>query len=436
MSDVFNPTAERAVIAAALVFPGAFEALSLVPKDFHMAIHQTVWEAMSALRVKDRPLDPISVNDELRMRGDDNWIGFLTTVILEAPVPEMVHWHAALVSRDSAKRRLAAWTLDLSRRIDKSDDVAELVADARQALEAVGAGEGGPSRLGDRINEVISTIEAKREKPWQHAVPTGIKKFDDFVGGMRPGRLVVVAARPGIGKTSLVRSMSLYATVKEGIPTLLFSLEMTFQELAEQFIAAHVRIPAEKVDRGELDDTDYKRIYREHKTLTDAPLYIDDRVLSAPQISSAARAWRARQTSPQVLVAVDYLGLIRSAERTETRALEVGKMGWQMKVLAKDLACPVILVAQLNREVEKRGENAQPKLSDLRDSGEIEQHAHMVVFPHRNAPLDKSGPAELIVAKNRGGKTGLVGCHWNGELMVFGDAAGPEFGDEPRAYRD
>jgi replicative DNA helicase len=429
-AGMHDKNAERAVIGSAMCHPGLFDSAGLSPSDFFLGLHSAAWAAMGVARAKDRGIDPITVSDVMKLSGeaDGDPLGFLVQCAGEAPVEAMAPFYVEIVRRDATRRRMQAWASRLAQRTGEEHAVDDLVAEARGKLEEVASGHvGGPVRVGDKLSDVLSVVEAKAARPHEHGVPTGIETFDRTFGNLGPGRLVVVAARPGIGKTSLARTMGLHAAVKKGIPVLLFSLEMTFQELAEQFVAGQVRMPAEALDRGSLSMEQFKRIYRDVGPLTRAPLYVDDRILSAAQISATARAWRAEQRVTQVLVMVDYLGLIRATEaRQETRTLEVGRMTWTMKVLAKDLACPVVLVAQLNRQVEQRsvdGQAAHPRLSDLRDSGEIEQHAHMVVFPHRNPPLHESGPAELVVAKNRGGRTGVVSCHWHAEFMMFGDLA-------------
>jgi replicative DNA helicase len=250
---------------------------------------------------------------------------------------------------------------------------------------------------------------------------------------LRPGQLVVVAARPGIGKTALAGCTALRAA-KRGVPVLVFSLEMAFAELAERFLGAQSRMSVETIGRG-VSGAAMRELFAASRDLSALPLWVDDRILNAGQIASAARSWRVRNQGKRALVVVDYLGLIKPQGRSETRALEVGRMAWAAKMLAKDLACPLILVAQLNRGNEKEGR--KPVLSDLRDSGEIEQHADVVIFPNREPPLEDSGEADLIVAKNRGGKTGKVSCYWNAPLMVFEGLAREEgqHGERPR-YSD
>jgi replicative DNA helicase len=440
-AGMHDKNAERAVVGAALVHEGLFDSAGLSPSDFFIGLHGAAWAAMGAARAKDRGLDPMTVADAMKLEGEPDALEFLIDCMGAAPVSGMVTFYVEIVRRDACRRRMQSWAAGLVERVGKEQDVEAMVAEARGALEEVASGHsGGPVRVGGKMSDVLDAVAAKAAKPHEHGVPTGIEAFDRTFGHLGPGRLVVIAARPGIGKTSLVRTFGLHAAVKRKIPVLLFSLEMTFQELAECFISAHVRIPAEALDRGSVSYGQFRKIYKEVGPLTEAPLFVDDRMLSAAQISATARAWRAEMRVPQVLVAVDYLGLIRAGERSETRALEVGRMTWAMKSLAKDLACPVILVAQLNRQIESRnadGGTGYPKLSDLRDSGEIEQHAHMVVFPHRNPPLHESGPADLVVAKNRGGRTGVIQCHWQAEYMTFGELAQErDYADDPRAGRD
>lgn len=418
--------AEAAVIGAALVYPETFDGVGLVPADFYLSANRCIWDAMGELRRGDRAIDVTTVLDRLKARGDETAQPHAVECVKSVTHLEMLAHHVAIVSRDSARRRLMALAAELGERAARVEDVAGTMASARQELERITAAEvGAPVRVGDVLTRVLDAIEAKKDKPWERATPTGIGKFDRLMGGLRPGRVIVVAARPGIGKSSLMRGFCLNAAVRHRVPTLVFSLEVLRDELIEQFLASEASVSGERIDRGDLTADEFGKLFHADPRLRQAPLWVDDRTLSITQISAAARKWRGERREPLVQIAVDYLGLVPPAERSSTREREVAQVSWTLKTLARDLACPVIALSQLNRKIEDRGPDAEPKLSDLRESGAIEQDAHMVVFVHRQPPLDTSGPAKLIIAKNRAGRTGAIDVHWNAEFMTFTEAAAP-----------
>jgi len=199
---------------------------------------------------------------------------------------------------------------------------------------------------------------------------------------------------------------------------------MALQEMFERLIGAAARFPVDRLSTGNCSVDEIKRVWFKGGDLRNAPLWLNDRTQTVGKLVATARAWRSRVRSEQAVVVVDYLGLIRFSGRAENRNAEVSAMSSAMKNMANDLECPVVLVAQLNRASEREGRD--PMLSDLRDSGSIEQDAHKVIFPVREPPLNGSGPARLIVAKNRGGATGVVPCRWHHEFMEFVDEARAE----------
>lgn len=340
---------------------------------------------------------------------------------------ELLPRHIESIRNQALLRRISFAGVKISKAAETESDPLAALGIAKSAIleieESAGGGPDGPRRVGDHIDDAIDRIAAKARGETISYIPTGIESLDTVYGGIGCSRLTVVAARPGIGKTSLIRSMAMHAACIKNIPTLIFSLEMTHEELTEQFMAVASNFPAERLDRGDVDLEAIQHVKRGSESLRSAPLFVDDRILGAQEIVSEAISWRARVKSDTVLVAVDYLGLLRSIGQTENRTQEVGRQAWAMKTLAKALRSPVLLVSQLNRRSEY--ENRDPQISDLRESGEIEQHAHTIIFPTRDITCSSSGPASLIVAKNRGGKTGRADCYWDAPRMIFAsDASG------------
>jgi replicative DNA helicase len=415
-----NPETERSLLSCFLQAERAIEeAGDIRLDDFLIPLHRAVFEAIRDLRATRRPVDLVTVGDEMTRRGTMAMFGGDSLIAIANHVPiwhGVRHW-AGLVARDGTLRRVMSSCSEILARAPGAEDADTLVSEARRMFTDLETRrDGGPVRLGDRIDEVLVQLREKAKDPEGYRVRTGISKFDAVMGGFRSPQLIVVAARPGIGKTAFAGGVSLQAALN-GIPALVFSLEMSFAEIAERVIGSHADFAVEKLHRGDLTEKELATLAAKSLRLHDIPLFIDDRVMNIAQLSATARSWRVRRPSKQALVVIDYLGLIRSERRAENRNLEVGAMAKSAKLLAKDLECPVVLVAQLNRAMEKEGR--EPMLSDLRDSGEIEAHADMVVFPHREQPLDQSGPASLIVPKNRGGVTGKIPCWWHAQQMTF-----------------
>lgn len=412
---------EKRLLGAVMFRPDLLDELqALRGQDFGHPLHQLAMETVQELRRTGSPVDPLTISERIGV----SHLSYLMEVF-EAGAG----WHSDALREDARRvsqagtRREARRTLAsvLERLEHENIEVDQALEEARREiaeLETRGTA-GGPLRIGDLLDPVFRDLEERSSNRATYAVPTGLDRFDTTFGPFRPGRLIVIAARPGIGKTSLVRSFGLHAA-RQRIPVLLFSMEMTREEITETFISSATGFSAESISRGQLHQAQRVALEeRAREELADLPLYVDDRMLTATQVCATARRWRTQHKSPIALIAVDYLGLIRAEKDGETRTLEVGRMAWAMKVLAKDTRCPVLLVSQLNRSSEK--EQRKPQLSDLRDSGEIEQHATTVIFPHRSVDQFGSGPADLVVAKNRFGKRGEIGVWWNAETMSFGD---------------
>jgi replicative DNA helicase len=423
--------AERALIGAILVQSNVYGSLDLTPQEFFNSAHIAAYEAIGALAARRHPIEPVAVADQLQAQGDAGRFAgveggagsYLLRLSMDAPVQAIANakFYAAKIRRASQLRKLIALFAGLqSRAYLDGVEPGDLIGDARREMaELELAGDNaGPVRVGDKIGDVLADIGDRAGNPDRHSVLTGISAFDDDIGGLRPERLVVVAARPGIGKTAFAGTVARNAA-KRGVPALVFSLEMSFAEMTERFIGAEARVDVNALGRGRVTLDEWRRINGGSlRRLTDSPLYVDDRPQTMNRIASVSRVWRAQHSNGMALIVIDYLGLVRPQGRNESRTLEVGRMTWQAKMLAKELKVPVMLVSQLNRAVE---DGAPPRLENLRDSGEIEQHADVVIFPHRTGNLAESGPADIVVAKYRGGKMGMVPCQWVGEYTTFED---------------
>lgn len=409
-----SPDAERSLLSCLLGSQEAHEVVpELRPDDFYLPLHRNVFDAIAELVEERRPVDPVTVGD--RIEAADNEQAALLDIATAAPYWHNFRAYAETVMRDGTARRLITACTEIASRAHVQDPQ-EVLAAARLTLaELEGRSKGGPVRIGERLSDVLAEVEARGRGERTPAISSGIASYDRLFGQFRPEQLVVVAARPGIGKTAFAGCVALRAA-RRGEPALVFSLEMSFTEMAERMIGAQARVSVEAIGRG-MTGQPMQRLFHDARGLEPLPLWVDDRLLTIGQITAAARVWRAKNPGPRALVVIDYLGLVRTQGKSERRDLEVGRIAWGAKALAKELACPVMLVSQLNRQ--PAIQDREPMLSDLRDSGEIEQHAHVVIFPHRLEPLEASGPAEIHVGKNRNGMTGKVSCYWHAETMVF-----------------
>jgi replicative DNA helicase len=296
----------------------------------------------------------------------------------------------------------------------------------------------GPVRVGEEISAALEVIESRAKDPERHTVLTGISRFDSKIGGLIPERLICVAAPPGMGKSAWVSTVAANSA-KRGVPSLILSLEMARQELHERLFAGEGKLPLKDLVTGDVvrDLERSSQLLKAARSFVDDPLYIDDRdTFTIGTLVGTIRRWYSRtlgavpskeahEPPKPAFVAVDYLQLIDDENEGDNRNLAIGRMTRALKRLAKALRIPVVMLSQLNRAQAKRG--GRPMLSDLRDSGAIEQDSDMVIFPWREPELDqqgrerrgRSGPAEWLVAKNRNGPTGSVKVWWAAEYTRF-----------------
>jgi replicative DNA helicase len=429
--------AEKAVLGSVLLAPHRRAELdgSLSTDDFFIPANREVWDAMGACQ----PLDTVTLMAELERRGVTGRLAGGVTYLLELTravgTAENATHYARLVREKAILRRLIALALETSIRAGGECNLGELLTETRAALDKLDVpSEAGPVRVGDALDAVQEAMDARQQAPTKHAVMSGLTALDHVIGGFRAGQVIVVASNPGAGKTSFAWSTAIRAAF-EGIPSLAFSLEMKTQEMVERALTFTSRVQG--IARGDLDVDKWHEIRAAAGRLRPIPLWVDDRKLSLGRIAGEARRWRSRHARDgRALLVVDYLGLVRSDAKAENRQLEVAGMSRAFKQLSGDLDVPLLLVAQLNRQNVSGGLPREPVLSDLRDSGAIEQDADIVIFPWREPPGAGADPttATLIVAKHRNGQTGKVNVRWDGELMAFFDA--PTGYSDNRDWRD
>jgi replicative DNA helicase len=452
-----NLDAERSALGGVLVKPSAIDDLitALVPDDFFVPAHREVFEAMLAIERRRQPIDIISLADELKVRGAlprlEGGESFLVGLANTVPTAENIEHYVRLVKEKSTLRRLISTCAEVqSRAYGEFGNYEEFLDEAENAIFKVAqqTRKESYSTVGEMMGEVLESIEERaRERKEITGVPTGFSKFDHMTSGLQPENLIVVAARPGVGKTSWAVNVAMNAALTHGMPVLIFSLEMSKFELMERMLAGEARIDSARLKRGQIEYSDWKnRIYPAGNRIAQAPILIDDSgAPSILDIRAKARRFRSdiryfptpaeNGEKPRLgLIVVDYLQLARGAggRRDDSREREIADISRGLKALAKDLKIPIIAVSQLNRSLEKR-EDKRPQLSDLRESGAIEQDADMIVFIHRDEMFNfesaEKGKAELIVGKHRHGPTGSVPLTFIREYTRFENYA--DDGDEP-----
>ncbi|MEX2252677.1 MAG: replicative DNA helicase [Thermoleophilaceae bacterium] len=418
-----NVDAEASVLGSILLTDQALEAIlidiGLGADDFYRPRHQLIFRAMVRLKERSEPeaVDALTVCDDLSKAGElENAGGEAYVHSLSNSVPSAGHArnYARIVKNHAISRRLLRTTTEIQERVYSFEgDPRTLVEEAEAALFKVGhADASGDLRS---IEEVLHTELDKLERISREGLdvtgtPCDFKELDDLTGGFQKGNLIVLAARPAMGKSALVTNMAENASVKHGKSVALFSLEMSETELAQRFIASQAKLNGDDLRKGRVRADRWPKVMQATEKLARAPLYVDDSSdIGILEIRAKARRLHARNELG--LLVVDYLQLMRPDGSTENRVEQIGQMSRGLKILARELDIPVIAVSQLSRAVESRPDK-RPLLSDLRESGNIEQDADIVMFIYRddyyNDESDRPGEADIIVAKHRNGPVGKV----------------------------
>lgn len=422
--------AEESVLGSILMSVDALNEVMgrLEPDDFYIPAHQSIFRAVRNLFDTSQAIDAVTVAEELRRMGELERVGgatYLTQLLDVVPSVSNVDYYAGIVEEHSQRRHLlraGAAITDLALRID--DDIAAVLDRAEQTVLDV-AGR----KLSDGIQPIgplfFSTLEELEELEARGSevtgLSTGFKDLDRKLTGLHPANLVIVAARPSMGKSALAANISTNVALK-GHPVAFFSLEMSKEEVAQRMLCSEARIDSMKLRTGQIGETAWPRLTDAAGKLYEAPIFVDDSpVLTVTEIRAKCRRLKRRHGLD--LVVVDYLQLMQGASR-ENRQQEIADISRGLKNLARELDLPVIAVSQLNRNLESR-EDKRPRLGDLRESGSLEQDADIVIFIYRdeyyNETSEKKGIAEVIVAKHRAGATGTVEMTFMPEFTKFSD---------------
>ena len=433
--------AERAVIGAMLVSETAVSVVAerLAAEDFYSEVHRIIYGAMTRLYSRGDPIDQLTLTNELRSVGEFEKVGgraYVFQIVESVPTAANAARYADIVRGKALLREI----IDVGSRITQDafrepEDVSQALDSAEQLIYGVSNRTlrdhlAPVSELAPGTLEMIQRLyEAEGEVT---GVETGFEDLDRLTTGFHKSDLVILAARPAMGKTALALNAIWHASGEKNMPVAIFSLEMSKEQLVQRLISQITRIPAQALRSGNVKAEDWPKLVRGVAHVSRAPIWIDDTAgVTLMEIRAKVRRLasqlNARGEAPLALVVVDYLQLmIGQGNRSENRQQEIAEISRGLKVLARDLDVPVLAIAQLSRAVEQRHDK-RPLLSDLRDSGAIEQDADMVMFLYRdeyyNSESDDKGIAEIIVGKHRNGPTGKVQLAWMEQYTKFASLA-------------
>jgi replicative DNA helicase len=427
--------AEQSVLGGMLLSKDAIADVIEVLRgvDFYRPAHEMVFEAILDLYGRGEPADAVTVADELNKRGELLRVGgpaYLHTLLSSVPTAANAGYYARIVHERAVLRRLVAAGTKIVQLGYATDggDVDELVNAAQAEIYQVTERRNSEDYaiLGEIIEGAIDEIEASSARgDGLTGVPTGFADLDRLTNGLHPGQMIVIAARPAMGKSTVALDIARSAAIHHKMPTVIFSLEMGKNEITMRLLSAEARIPLQNMRKGTMREEDWSRLARTMGDISDAPLFIDDSPNMA-LMEIRAKCRRLKQRHGLKLVVIDYLQLMSSGKKVESRQQEVSEFSRALKLLAKELEVPVIALSQLNRGPEQRTDK-KPQMSDLRESGSIEQDADLIMLLHREDVYEKESPrageADFIIAKHRNGPTDTIVVAFQGHYSRFVDMA-------------
>jgi replicative DNA helicase len=434
-----NLEAEMALLGSILVDKEIMATVSEIvrPDDFYASLHESIYLALFSLYEAGKPLDKVALAEELRSRGMLDKIGglaYLTSLMDTVPTAASAEYYAKIVREKAALRGLIhAGTRITQLGYESEEDVPAALDASEQIVYDVGNRDnrGQFSAVSSLLLDTFHELEKRHtQRGDRTGITSGFADIDEYTAGFQKGNLIILAARPAMGKTSLALNMALFAARDDRQPVAVFSLEMTKQELVERLISSDAGIDASKLRRGAIEGRDWEKIGNSIGRLNELPIFLDDSgSVTVGEIRSRLR--RLKSSHGLGVAFVDYLQLVRPSMmyRNVNRNEELSEICRTLKATAKDLAIPIVALAQLNRAVETR-QDKRPMLSDLRDSGAIEQEADIVTFLYRDAYYNKEQSAEpdateFIFAKHRNGRVGTVKLRFRPEHTLF-----QPYGDE------
>lgn len=434
----YNLEAEQSVLGSILLDASCMEEViqHLKAESFYLPQHRAIFGAMLSMYTSSQAqIDPVLIADVLAKEGHYDEAGgrdYLLQLANSVPSTANVVNYAKIVKEQFYLRSLIRVAREITdQAVSGEGDASAILDSAEQKIYDIRQGKetNGPTKVSEIIVNGVYDRLGKltgEDKEKYKGIPTGFGTLDKCITGLNKSDFILIGARPAMGKTSFALNLASNVTMKAGKKCVFFSLEMTKEQLAERLLASQAGVPSTKLRTGELDDDEWRRLGNAAGQFTDVELYLDDTSsITVPEIKS-----RVRRMKNVDVIMIDYLGLVRPSTRKENRVQEVSEVTRQLKMLAKDLNIPVICCAQLARSTEGRGKNHKPQLSDLRESGSIEQDADIVMFLYREeyykSELDEDkqdevdeNHTELIVAKNRHGATATIEMTFDKEFTRF-----------------
>ena len=429
-----NLEAEQSILGACMIDTNSvIQAVEiLVPEDFYREDNKIIFSCIHSLFSKNQPIDIITLKEEIASIGKLEQIGgleYIATLPEKIPTTANIEMYIKIVKDKAISRNLIEMSNEISKlgfdstiTTEQLTDIAEKkVFEITQKKNTKNA-----SRFKDVISSCINNLEEVVKNGKKKGIPTGFIDLDKKMGGLKPTELIILAARPAMGKSAFALNIAIHVAKNEKVPVLIFNLEMGKEQLVDRIICSECFIDSVKYREGNIQDEDWTKLANGLSTLTESNIFIDDTSsLTISEIKAKCRKMKIEENIG--LVIIDYLQLISPSGNKTSREQEVAEISRSLKILAKDLKIPIIALSQLSRANEKRNsQDKRPMLSDLRDSGSIEQDADIVMFIHREdyynkdiVEPDKKNIAEIILAKNRAGETGIENLLWIGEYTKF-----------------
>ena len=434
--------AEQSLLGGLLIDNEALDKVAdlVSVKDFYRQDHQIIYQHIHRLIERSQPADIVTVGESLESNSELNTVGgleYLGLLAQSTPTAANIRGYAQIIRERSIMRNLVEVGTDIvdNALSPQGRDAQQLLDESESKIFQI-AEAGKNDRIGfTDIKELLPQVAERIDQLFQRdnpsdvtGIPTGYKDLDMMTSGLQPGDLIIIAGRPSMGKTSLALNICEYVSVDTGLPTAVFSMEMASTQLVSRLIGSVGKLNQHKMRTGQLDDNDWEKLSYALGQLNEAPIFIDEgSALNPYEVRARARRLH-KQCGRLGLIVIDYLQLMGSAGSTENRATEISEISRSLKALAKELNVPVIALSQLNRSVEQRPDK-RPVMSDLRESGAIEQDADVIMFIYRdevyNPETPDKGIAEIILAKQRNGPVGRVKLTFLGEYTKFENYANP-----------
>jgi replicative DNA helicase len=427
-----NLEAEQSVLGGILIENEAINRVMeiLDPDDFYRDAHRKIFNALINLSERDEPADLITLTNELRKIDQLDSIGgasYLASLIDSVPTAANIEYYAKIVKEKSILRKLIQTSTEIiTQSYEDRGDVEVFLDEAERAIFDISEKRVRPSffSIRDVVKESFKTIERLfQKKELVTGVPSGFKELDRMTAGFQPSDLIIIAGRPSMGKTAFCLNVAQYAAVENKIPVAVFSLEMSKEQLVIRMLCSEAHVEGTRLRTGFLNESDWPKLTIAAGNLSEAPIYIDDSAaLSVLELRAKARRLKSERGLGMLII--DYLQLMKGRARVESRQQEISEISRSLKALAKELNIPVIAVSQLSRKTEERTGN-RPQLSDLRESGAIEQDADLIIFIYRDEVYNRAednpnrGKAEVIIGKQRNGPIGKIDMAFLDKFTTF-----------------